>query len=322
VISGTQRRRTAGIFLEYDRAAWAGLRDRTPLPFTAEELDRWRSQTDVIDLDEVRAIYLPLARLLTLHIAATARLRGAIADFTDGIGDVPAPVPYVIGVAGSVAAGKSTLARTLRALLARTPAHPRVELVTTDGFLHPNAELERRGLLARKGFPESYDRRALLRFVSEVKAGRAEVAAPVYSHLSYDIVPGEHIVVRRPDVLILEGLNLLQPAVTRADGRPGLSVVDFVDFSIYLDARRDDLRSWYVDRFLAFRKTAFADPRSYFHRYAELTDEQARTRASEIWQAINEPNLVDNILPTRARARLVLVKGPDHRVSQLRLRRV
>ncbi len=221
-----------------------------------------------------------------------------------------------------MAVGKSTTARILRELLARWPGTPRVELVTTDGFLLPNAELARRGLMERKGFPESYDRRALLRFVADVKSGMAEVRAPVYSHLTYDIVPGAQVVVHRPDVLIVEGLNVLQPARVRDDGRQGLAVSDFFDFSIYVDARTEDVREWYVGRFLRLRKTAFNRPESYFHRYADLSDAEAAERARQIWRDINEPNLVDNILPTRARATLVLTKGSDHAVRRIRLRKL
>jgi type I pantothenate kinase len=221
-----------------------------------------------------------------------------------------------------VAVGKSTTARILRELLARWPGTPRVELLTTDGFLYPNAELERRGVLERKGFPESYDRRGLLRFVAEVKAGSDEVSAPVYSHLTYDIVPGERIVVRRPDVLIVEGLNVLQPPRVLTNGRTGLAVSDFFDFSVYVDARVDDIKRWYVDRFLRLRETAFADPSSYFHRYAELSDEQARDTALGIWSSTNERNLVENVLTTRGRANLVLTKGADHSVRRVRLRKL
>lgn len=311
--------RAVSTYQEYDRADWSRLRDRTPLPLGPAELEQWRSTADVIDLDEVRDIYLPLARLLSLHVAATSRLRADVAEFT---ADPPPVTPFVIGIAGSVAVGKSTLARALRALLARASAHPRVELVTTDGFLYPNTELERRGLLDRKGFPESYDQRALLRFVAEIKGAHDDAAAPVYSHLSYDVVPDEHIHVRRPDVLILEGLNLLQPARVHKDASPGLAVSDFIDFSIYLDARVSDLRRWYVDRFLSFRRTAFADPRSYFHRYAGLTDEEAQARAQQLWTGINEPNLLRNIRPTRGRAKLVLQKDSDHRIRRIRLRKL
>jgi type I pantothenate kinase len=228
----------------------------------------------------------------------------------------------VIGIAGSVAVGKSTTSRLLRLLLARWPDHPQVELVTTDGFLLPNAELEKRGLLQRKGFPESYDRRALLRFVAAVKSGSPRVSAPVYSHLTYDIVPGEEIVVRRPDILLVEGLNVLQPARPRANGVSGLTVSDFFDFSVYVDAAQDDVRRWYVERFLRLRETAFREPTSYFRRYADLDHDAAVARAQELWDTINGPNLEQNILPTRGRATLVLHKGPDHTVRRIRLRKL
>jgi type I pantothenate kinase len=314
-------------YLEFSRDDWAALRDRGPLLLTEEELKDRRGLLDVTDLDEVRDVYLPLTQLLTLYVSATAGLRRSIGAFAEGVGDKQglwkpdAQPPFVIGIAGSVAVGKSTFARTLRDLLARQPEHPRVELITTDGFLYPNDELEKRGLMGRKGFPESYDQRAFLRFLSAVKSGGAEVTAPVYSHLVYDIVPGESAPVRRPDILLVEGLNLLQPARVRADGRTSLAVSDFLDFSIYLDARRSDLQTWYVDRFLALRHTAFSDPQSYFHRFAALDDEAARGLALEIWTSINERNLIDNILPTRGRARLVLRKGADHRVERVRLRK-
>ena len=230
-------------------------------------------------------------------------------------------MPYVIGIAGSVAVGKSTTARLLQLLLARWPEHPRVDLVTTDGFLLPNAELRRRGLMERKGFPESYDRRALLGFVTAVKSGAAEVAAPVYSHLAYDVVQDEQVVVRRPDVLLLEGLNVLQPPRPRADGAYGLAVSDFFDSSVYVDAEPEDVRRWYVERFLRLRGTAFADPRSHFHRYAALSDAEAVAEAERIWDTINGPNLRENIAPTRGRATVVLEKGPDHAVRAVRLRR-
>jgi len=250
---------------------------------------------------------------------AAAALHGATTTF---LGELSVRTPYVIGVAGSVAVGKSTVARLLRELLARWPETPRVELVTTDGFLYPNAELERRGLMDRKGFPESYDRRALLRFLAAVKAGRPEVRAPLYSHLIYDIVPGQHTVVQRPDVLIVEGLNVLQPARATHAGETSLAVSDYFDFSIYVDAREQDVRRWYVDRFLSLRATAFAQEDSYFRRYASLSDDDAIARAEQIWDAINAPNLRENILPTRGRATLVLRKGPNHAVERMRLRKV
>ena len=246
----------------------------------AADVARLQGLGDRIDLAEVEEVYLPLSRLLNFYVGATAGLHRITGDF---LGESPAKTPFVIGVAGSVAVGKSTTARLLKELLSRWPGTPEVELVTTDGFLYPNAELERRNLLQRKGFPESYNRRALLRFVAEVKSGKAEVSAPVYSHLTYDIVPGERVVVRQPDVLIVEGLNVLQAPRLQEDGRTGLAVSDFFDFSVYVDAHLDDIRQWYVERFLRLRETAFADPHSYFHRYAVLSDEQARDTAARIW---------------------------------------
>jgi type I pantothenate kinase len=307
-------------YVEFDRQAWSRLRASTPMTLDQADLVRLQGLGDRVDLGEVEEVYLPLSRLLTLYVEANDGLREATATF---LGEKrPSRTPYVIGVAGSVAVGKSTTARILREMLSRWPGTPRVELVTTDGFLYPNAVLERRGLMGRKGFPESYDRRALLRFVQAVKSGQQLVSAPVYSHLTYDIVPGAHVTVRRPDILVVEGLNVLQPARVRGDGRQGVAVSDFFDFSIYVDARVDDVRTWYVDRFLRLRETAFARPESYFRRYADLSDADAVRTAEQIWHDINERNLRENILPTRGRASLVLTKAPDHSVRRVRLRKV
>ncbi len=284
-----------------------------PMVLTEQDLEGLRGLGEHLDLDEIAEIYLPLSRLIHLQVSARQRLFQSTNLF---LGEtVDAPMPFVIGVAGSVAVGKSTSARVLRALLTRWDSHPRVDLITTDGFLHPNRELQRRGLMHRKGYPESYDRRALLRFVTEVKSGAPVVRAPVYSHTKYDIVPGEFIEVRRPDILIVEGLNVLQTG-------PRLMVSDLFDFSLYVDARIEDIEQWYVERFLELRSTSFSNPNSHFAHYADLSDKAARLAAREIWMSINRPNLVENILPTRPRATLVLRKNSDHSIQRLRLRKI
>ncbi|MEO8906633.1 MAG: type I pantothenate kinase [Microbacteriaceae bacterium] len=303
-------------FVELDRADWAELAATTHLPLKETEVVQLRGLGDPLDMSEVAEVYLPLSRLLSLYAAGAKQLHRVTSDF---LGERAAGTPFVIGVAGSVAVGKSTIARLLRELLSRWEDTPRVELVTTDGFLFPNAELERRGLMARKGFPESYDRRSLLRFVTEVKSGAAEVRAPFYSHLSYDIVSGAQIVVRQPDVLIVEGLNVLQPA---AGGSNRLAISDLFDFSVYVDGRTRDIASWYEERFLKLQRGAFANPKSYFHRFASLTEDEARSRARQIWTDINEPNLLENIRPTRSRAKLVLRKSSNHTVNSVLLRKL
>lgn len=307
-----------GPYLTLDRRHWAGLaavRD----DLDAGTLRRLRGIGDPTDADEVREVYLPLTELIHLYVARTGAL---FRDANDFLGLRGRRTPFVIGVAGSVAVGKSTTSRLLQELLRRGPGNPRVDLVTTDGFLFPNARLEELGLAQRKGFPESYDRRALVRFVMDVKSGRPEVTAPVYSHLLYDIIPGEQVVVRQPDILIVEGLNVLQPARRRADGTTGLAVSDFFDFSVYVDADDDDVRRWYLERFGRLRDTAFRDPDSYFVRFSEMAEAEAIGLAAGIWDAINGPNLAKNIKPTRGRATAILRKGVDHQVSWVRIRRI
>ena len=306
-------------FLSFTREEWAELAHNTPLPLTDADVARVRGLGDPIDLTEVDQIYRPLSRLLTLHSEAVGALHQATSAF---LGERESRTPFVIGIAGSVAVGKSTTARVLRELLARWPSSPRVELVTTDGFLHPNAILEERGLMARKGFPESYDRQALRNFIAAVKSGVAEVSTPVYSHVTYDIVPDERVVVSHPDVLIVEGLNVLQPAAVRTREDSALAVSDYFDVSIYVDADPAHVREWYIERFLSFRATAFAREDSYFKNYATLTDAQAVERASFIWDTINAPNLERNIEPTRSRATIILRKGRDHAVQSVHMRKI
>ncbi|MGY1812385.1 type I pantothenate kinase [Blastococcus sp. SYSU D00820] len=317
VTAGT--RTSISPYAVFDRASWRALAAGQQLPLDEAELAALKSLGDRIDLDEVATVYLPLAGLLDLHVQAS---RGLWAERSRFLGDSTAKVPYVIAVAGSVAVGKSTTARLLQTLLAAGPGSPRVDLVTTDGFLFPNEVLEARGLLGRKGFPESYDRRALIRFLADVKSGRGEVSAPMYSHQSYDIVPGSVQVVDRPDILVLEGLNVLQ-AGRRSDGRaPEVFLSDFFDFSVYVDAAEADIQQWYVERFLALRRTAFADSSAYFHRFAGLSDDEARATALDIWRGVNGPNLRSNIAPTRSRARAVLQKSADHSVRRVLLRKI
>jgi type I pantothenate kinase len=299
--------------VDLDRHAWCGLRASTPMSLTAGELDELRGRADPIQLGEVEDIYLPLSRLLRLYYEASAGLRETVGAF---LAERIRPVPFIVAVAGSVAVGKSTTARVLQTLISRWPQHPHTELVTTDNFLYPNAVLEERGLMNRKGFPESYDRRALLRFVQQLRAGAPEVAAPVYSHLAYDIVPGRTQSVRLPDVLIIEGINVLQPAPPGA-----LAVADFVDFSVYVDARPDHIRQWFLSRLHALTQTAFTDPRSPFRDLTQVSAAEVDAFGTHVWKTINEVNLVENIQPTRARATLVMHKGADHRVTRVRLRR-
>ena len=320
VRSGTPADRDTSPYVELDRSAWSALGAATQQPLSEAEIERVRGLGDELDLDEVEQVYLPVSRLLSLYVEASGALHRAQETFLDQ--PQPPRTPFVIGVAGSVAVGKSTTARVLQQMLAHWPAHPSVALVTTDGFLYPNDELRRRGLLDRKGFPESYDRKALLRFVIDIKSGKDTVLAPTYSHLTYDVTPDQPVVVNSPDIVVIEGLNVLQPARIREDGTAGLAVSDFFDFSVYVDASRTDIRRWYTERFLRLRETAFRDPTSYFTKYAELSEEQAVEEAGRIWDTINGPNLARNIAPTRSRATLVLRKAGDHSVSWVRLRKL
>jgi type I pantothenate kinase len=303
----------------FTREQWSKLRADTPMTLEPEELEVLSGILEDLSVDEVETIYLPLSRLLNLYVAAAQKLHAVSSTF---LGRTDHKVPFIIGVAGSVAVGKSTTARVLKALLARWPDHPRVDLLTTDGFLHPNRELEARNLANRKGFPESFDTARLLAFLADVKSGNERIEAPVYSHFHYDIIPGQKLIIERPDILIVEGLNVLQPATFDRSGEFGPFVSDFIDFSIFIDADPEIIETWYVERFMRLRSTAFRDPASFFHRYVTLTHDNAVGRALELWRTINLKNLTENILPTRPRARLILRKGMDHSVSTVALRKL
>ena len=302
-------------FVEISRAEWASLASASEMNLSESEIAQIRGLGDFLNIDEIRDVYLPLSRLLNLYVAGTQQLHSATGAF---LGERAKRTPFIIGIAGSVAVGKSTVARLLRELLSRWETTPQVELVTTDGFLYPNAELEARGIMHRKGFPESYDRLALLKFVADVKSGVAEVSAPVYSHLFYDIQTDQRTVINSPDVLIVEGLNVLQPPTAGQE----VALSDYFDFEIYVDANTDDITQWFLNRFYKLRESAFTDPLSYFHRYSEMPVEKALARAEEIWATINLPNLTENILPTRSRATLVLQKGANHAVERVLLRKI
>lgn len=309
---------TVDPYLTFDADTWAKLRASTPMTLDQDDVERLRGVNEQLSMDEIERTYLPLSRLLSLYVGAVQDLARTTDIF---LGTPPDKVPYLIGLAGSVAVGKSTSARVLQTLLSRWPNSPRVDLITTDGFLYPNAVLKERNLMGRKGFPESYDQRALIEIVARLKSGEQNIEIPVYSHLTYDVLPDGRRLIEAPDVIIIEGLNVLQTGAATPDG-PRTFVSDYFDFSIYIDANESVVRQWYIERFLKLRESAFSDPRSYFSRYASLSDDEAVETASGIWDAINGPNLVENIEPTRARADLVLHKGENHKVEQIRLRRI
>lgn len=304
----------------FTKAEWSKLRDGQPMTLDQSDIDRLRGLTDPISLEEAEEVYLPISRLLSYYVEAIQGLHNVQSRF------LQTPhghkVPFIIGVAGSVAVGKSTTARILQALLSRWPSTPRVDLVTTDGFLYPNAVLAEKGMMERKGFPESYDRARFVNFLADIKSGKANVKVPVYSHLVYDVVEGTEITIDRPDILIVEGLNILQAGELPRTGKPILFASDFLDFSVYIDADNDDLEDWFMQRFFRLRETAFKDPTSFFRRFAEMSEEEAGSFGRQVWRSINLRNLVDNVLPTRGRADLILKKGKDHLIENVSLRRV
>ena len=303
----------------FTKAEWSALRADEPMTLTAEDIKRLRTLSDPISLEEAEETYLPLTRLLSFYVEAIQGLHNVSTRFLE---TADQKVPFIIGVAGSVAVGKSTTARILQALLQRWPASPKVDLVTTDGFLYPNAVLTERGIMERKGFPESYNRSRFVQFLADIKSGKGNVPVPVYSHLVYDVVPGSEIIIDRPDILIVEGLNILQPGELPKTGKPILFASDFIDFSIYIDADNDDLEAWFMERFFRLRETAFRDPNSFFRRFAEMSEKEAGEFGRMVWRKINLPNLLDNVLPTRGRADLILKKGKSHLIEDVQLRRV
>jgi type I pantothenate kinase len=313
------KRKAPAPYHHFTKAEWSALRADEPMTLTREDVARLRTLSDPISLEEAEEVYLPLTRLLSFYVEAVQGLHNVSTRFLEAPDQ---KVPFIIGVAGSVAVGKSTTARILQALLQRWPSSPKVDLVTTDGFLYPNAVLTERGIMERKGFPESYDRGRFVSFLADIKSGKANVKAPVYSHLVYDVVPGEEALVDRPDILIVEGLNILQPGELPRNGKPIVFASDYLDFSVYIDADTDDLEGWYLERFFRLRETAFKDPTSYFRRIAEMSEDEAATFGRMIWRTINLPNLLENVLPTRGRADLVLKKGVDHLIEDVQLRRV
>ncbi len=315
----SKRTRSPAPYHHFTKAQWSALRADEPMTLTGDDIKRLRTLSDPISLEEAEQIYLPLTRLLSFYVEAVQGLHNVSTRFLDTPNQ---KVPFIIGVAGSVAVGKSTTARILRALLRRWKSSPKVDLVTTDGFLYPNAVLEERGIMERKGFPESYDRARFVNFLAAIKSGLGNVAVPVYSHLVYDVVPDAQVIIDRPDILIVEGLNILQPGELPRTGKPILFASDFLDFSIYIDADEADLRDWFMERFFRLRETAFQDPTSFFHRFAEISEQEAGALGQKVWETINLPNLLDNVLPTRGRADLILKKGASHLIEDVQLRRV